>query len=284
MSAIKDSHSKHKKSSKPPRTPTPSRSNRNSPAKKGSAPTLQETSPVVISTEQQGEMAASDPRTWLAPELVQPSTEDTEPLDDRITRLVAAALAKALPAALGAPAITQGRTSTSLDAPVYTQGRTFTNLDAPADTQGRTQCDSQDSVTEQAPAAGGPVPSGLAAAVGRPPRPPAGPVNSDRSRQGETERRTVVVGRSLHEYQPSSSASVPQVGHSAPPQTQTRRPTAAVSKPPRMTLPPPPTRLVELDDQMDREQDLIQWSEHESLDDDYDDEEQEPHPFAEVPG
>ena len=77
---------------------------------------------------------------------------------------------------------------------------------------------------------------------------------------------------------------MPQVGHLAPPQTQTRRPTAAVSKPPRMTLPPPPTRLVELDDQMDREQDLIQWSEHESLDDDYDDEEQEPHPFAEVPG
>ena len=152
MSAIKDSHSKHKKSSKPPRTPTPSRSNRNSPAKKGSAPTLQETSPVVISTEQQGEMAASDPRTWRAPELVQPSTEDTEPLDDRITRLVAAALAKALPAALGAPALTQVRTSTSLDAPVYTQGRTFTNLDAPAHTQGRTQCDSQDSVTEQAPA------------------------------------------------------------------------------------------------------------------------------------
>ena len=29
---------------------------------------------------------------------------------------------------------------------------------------------------------------------------------------------------------------------------------------------------------------MIQWSEHESLDDDYDDEEQEPHPFAEVSG
>ena len=169
MSAIKDSHSKHKKSSKPPRTPTPSRSNRNSPAKKGSAPTLQETSPVVISTEQQGDMAASDPRTWRAPEMVQPSTEDTEPLDDRITRLVAAALAKALPAA---PALTQGRTSTSLDAPVYTQGRTFTNLDAPADTQGRTQCDSQDSVTEQAPAAGGACP---VRAGGRCRSPPASP-------------------------------------------------------------------------------------------------------------
>ena len=92
---------------------------------------------------------------------------------------MAAALAKALPAALGAPG-----TSTSLDAPAHTQGRTSTNLAAPAHTQGRTQCDSQDSVTEQAPAAGVPAPSGLAASVGRPPRPPAGPVNSDRSCQG----------------------------------------------------------------------------------------------------
>ena len=194
MSAIKDSHSKHKKSSKTPRTPTPSRSNRNSPAEKGSAPTLQETSPVVISTEQQGEKAASDTRTWRAPEMVQPTTEDTEPLYDRITRLVAAALAKALPGARGAPALTQGRTSNSLDAPAHTQGRTSTNLAAPAHTQGSTQCDPQDSVTEQAPAAGVPTLSGLAAAVGRPPRPPAGPVNSDRSCQGETGRRTVAGG------------------------------------------------------------------------------------------
>ena len=233
MFNIEDSYSKHKKSSsETPRTPTPSRGNRSSPAKKGAAPALQEKSPVLISTEQQGDKASSDPRTWRAPETVQPPTEDTGHLDDRITRLVATSLAKALPAALGAPALTQGRTS--LDALAFTQGRT--SLHAPAHTQGRTQRDSQDSVTEQAPAVGVPAPSGLAAAVGRPPRPPTGPVNADRSRRGETERRMVVLGQSLHEYEPSS-ASVPLVGHSAPPPTQNRRPAATVSKLPRMSLP-----------------------------------------------
>ena len=47
--------------------------------------------------------------------------------------------------------------------------------------------------------------------------------------------------------------------------------------------PPPPTRLVELEDRIDTDQNLITWSKHESLDED-DDDKPEPHPLAEVPG
>ena len=102
------------------------------------------------------------------------------------------------------------------------------------------------------------------------------------ARQGETERRMVVVGRALPDYQPSS-ASVPLARHATHLPTQHRWPEAAASKPQINFLPPPPTRLVELDDRIDTEQNLITWSKHESLDED-DDDEPEPHPFTEVLG
>ena len=91
----------------------------------------------------------------------------------------------------------------------------------------------------------------------------------------------VFVGRALPDYQPSS-ASAPLAEHATHTLTQHRWPAAAACKPPRILLPPTPTRLVELDDRIDTDQNLITWSKHESLDE-IDDDEPEPHPLAEVP-
>ena len=85
----------HKKSSKvcSPRRASPGRKDK---------------SPVVIA---EGE-PTTDPRQWRAPDTVQMPDSDVE---KKISRLVAEALAKALPAAFAAPANTQGRAPASVD-------------------------------------------------------------------------------------------------------------------------------------------------------------------------
>ena len=195
--------------------------------RKGAAPKAKpsEKSPVAIITEPLGEPVV-DPRPWQAPDAVQPP----EDLEENISRIVAAALARALPAALATPAITQGCAAT---APVP-------------------------SVTSQRPE-GVASPSGLTAAVGRPPRP-------------------IPVSRQ------STSTSVPQDGHATtamPP----KRSVTTLSNRPRLHLPPPPTRVTEplVDDSGDRQ--LITFSPEQFLgDEDLGEMEQEPHPFAAMPG
>ena len=94
----------------------------------------------------------------------------------------AEALAKALPAALAAPAV-QGRVEThsnSIRNTVPTS--TVTTLDS-------------NTVKARGPALGAPGLSGQTTAVGRLPRPPAGPLTTEWSRRGETERKTVLLDR-----------------------------------------------------------------------------------------
>ena len=199
MSNAKDTHStKHKKSStKGPRTPSSS-SSRSTPAPKSATVDLQERSPHVIASEPLGDSISSDPRTWRAPDVVQPS-EDPEKLDDKIARLVAAALAKALPAALPAPVLTQGRT----------------HLASP-------------SVSAQDPTVGvAEAPAEQAIAVD-----PASPCRTGppvRSCQGETEKRIISIDRPIRDSRPTADSSVPRVGHMASQHAQHRRPSATVS-------------------------------------------------------
>ena len=144
------------------------------------------------------------------------------------------------------------------------------------------------------------VPSRAEGAVpprGRSPLPLAGSPQAGRSRRRDRadhynrydrydsryDRRTVTLGRSrtpatLNTSTVTSShrdrAPVPAVGHALP---TTETSAAEARPPPQMTLPPPPTRLIG-----DRDEErMIEFSINESLSED---ERQEPHPFAEVPG
>ena len=103
---------------------------------------------MAISTEPSGEPVA-DRRPWRAPDVVQPP----EDLDERIGRIVAAALARAPPA----PVNTQGRASPAVVSSAHTQSRPDNCA---------VQTTHTDTAQHSIETAG--VPSGLTAAVGRP--------------------------------------------------------------------------------------------------------------------
>ena len=132
--------------------------------------------------------------------------QSQEGLNEKLARMKAEALAKALPAALAAPAV---------------QGCAETHSNSIGNT----------------------------AAVGSLPRPPAGPLTTEWSRQGETERRTVLLDRpfpvrdSVRETVP---ALVPRDRHTAH-TSDIRRSTATTSSGPQLQLPPSQTRVTDPD-------------------------------------
>ena len=180
---------------------------------------------MAISTEPSGEPVA-DPRPWRAPDVVQPP----EDLDERIGRIVAAALARALPAVLAATVNTQGRASPAAVSSAHTQSRPDNCA---------VQTTHADKAQHSIETAG--APSGLTAAVGRPPRPPAGPLPTERPYQGESDRRLVETDRPF----PVSrySTLLPQDGYATTTKHPPKWPATTTSSRPHLHLPPPPTRI-----------------------------------------
>ena len=215
--------------------------------------------PITHATD--GTFEVADPRRRVS---VGRTDTDTVPvdLDRRISLIVEAALARALPAALGVPALQPGSPA---PAPTLQSGQPVHSPALQSGQEGQLQrLVYSPARTAQDPAVGVPPrdEGTVATSSGRTPLPLAGsPDRRSRRRDragphDRRDRRTVTVGRPTHSTTTSNvtltdtgadDAPVPAVGHALHAARRTTSTTSTVtsdSRPQRLHLPPPPPRGV----------------------------------------